>query len=254
MTLELEFKIIDETEDYIVVDKPAPMLVHPSKPGHSRTLLDYLKQLLAYEMANGAKLSIINRLDRETSGLVLVAKKTATARLFSRAMERRQVIKEYLCLVWGWPPKDHFSVEMPIARQGDFQHSHIWLKQMVHPQGSFAATEFSVEERLLLETSNGRRFSVLRARPITGRTHQIRVHLASIGYPVVGDKIYTAGGRQYLEFIQTGWTAALEKSLLLQRLGLQSVLLRFGPASGYCCEWQIGLDSQLRSWLDAHRA
>ena len=99
-----KFTIIDESEHYLVVNKPAPLLIHPSVPGNPPTLLDGVQDLLAYEMANGAALSIINRLDRETSGLVLVAKNLSTARNFHKAMERRQSRKEYLAIVWGWLP------------------------------------------------------------------------------------------------------------------------------------------------------
>ena len=91
-----DFAVVDETSDYIVVDKPAHLLVHPSKPGNPPTLLDGLRHLLAYDIANGARLSIINRLDRETSGLVLIAKNPETARHFGIAMQDRRIHKEYL--------------------------------------------------------------------------------------------------------------------------------------------------------------
>ena len=167
------FAVIDEAEDYIVVDKPAPLLVHPSVPGNPQTLLDGLQGLLAYEIANGATLSIINRLDRETSGLVLVTKNAEAARRYSIAMQERRVKKEYVALAFGWPEEDSFSVDGPLLRKGEISESPIWVKQMVHPDGSPSLTEFEVEERI---ERGGLKFSRLRAKPVTGRLHQIRVH------------------------------------------------------------------------------
>ena len=117
------FSVLDETEDYIVVDKPAPLLVHPSVPGNPPTMLDGLEGLLAFDLANGAALSIINRLDRETSGVVLVAKNRKWASRFAKAMERRQVKKEYLAIVWDWPGEDDFTIDAPIRRKGEIEDS-----------------------------------------------------------------------------------------------------------------------------------
>ena len=95
------FKIIDESDDYIVVDKPAFLLAHPTKPDQRPTLWKQLRELLAFEIANGGQVSIVNRLDRETSGIVLVAKTSAAARRFGLLMQQQRVQKEYLAIVWG---------------------------------------------------------------------------------------------------------------------------------------------------------
>ena len=129
------FVVLDETQDYIVVDKPSPLLVHPSVPGNPPTLLDGIKSLLAYEIANGASLSIINRLDRETSGVVVVAKNKITARRFGIAMQDREIKKEYLAIVKGSPKKTKFRVCEPIIRAGEIIESPVWVKRMVHPDG-----------------------------------------------------------------------------------------------------------------------
>ena len=184
-----------------------------------------LRELLAFEIASGGQVSIVNRLDRETSGLVLVAKTATAARDFGLLMQQHSLRKEYLAIVRGWPEWEQKLVDAPLDRQGKHQHSVIWLKQMIHVAGAPAQTEFFVERRFRKSTSSGDRFSVIRAIPRTGRTHQIRVHLASIGHPIVGDKIYGPDEQCYLRFIETGWTHELEESLLLPRHALHSAKL-----------------------------
>jgi len=259
----LQFNIVDETDEYVVVDKPPLLLIHPTKPNGAPTLWKELRELLAFEIASGGQVSIVNRLDRETSGLVLVAKTSAAARRFGLLMQRQQVKKEYLAIVWGWPEWERYFVDAPMDRQGKHQESAIWLKQMIHPSGASAQTEFYVERRftkcsvtsspaasrLPLDAPPGRdpdpedegegrkklhgktsaraeeKFSLIRAIPRTGRTHQIRVHLSSIGHPIVGDKIYGSDEQLYLRFIETGWTPDLEQRLLLPRHALHSAKL-----------------------------
>src|SRR5437588_17260 len=132
-TTSLHFTIIDETDDYVVVDKPAFLLVHPTKPNGAPTLWNQLRELLAFEIASGGQVSIVNRLDRETSGLVLVAKTSAAARKFGMLMQQRRLRKEYLAIVSGWPDWETKLVDAPRDRQGKHQDSVIWLKQMIHP-------------------------------------------------------------------------------------------------------------------------
>src|SRR2546423_15190875 len=121
------FEILAETADFAVVDKPPFLLVHPTKPNGPRTLWSELRQLLAFELETGGQISIINRLDRETSGLVLVAKNAAAARRFGLLMQQNRIGKEYLAIVWGWPDWETTSVDAPMARQGAHMASPIWL-------------------------------------------------------------------------------------------------------------------------------
>ena len=226
VTRPLRFpSILAESEDWIVVDKPPFMAVHPSKPEDRGTLWDHLNALLAYERVNGGQVSIITRLDRETSGVTLVAKSRGAARSLCRQMELHRIQKRYVALVWGWPTDDCWQVDAPLCRQGLHRPSRIWLKQTGHPAGSPASTRFEVLARAEIPTSNGFRFSLVRAYPKTGRMHQIRVHLQLSGHSIVGDKIYGPDEDCYLQFIETGWTPDLQSRLLLPRQALHAETL-----------------------------
>ncbi|MBA3608157.1 MAG: RNA pseudouridine synthase [Chthoniobacterales bacterium] len=242
-----KFRIVAETEDYLVVDKPPFLLIHPSKPDGTPTLWAALREVLAFELVNGGQVSIVNRLDRETSGLVLIAKKRETARRFGLAMERRLIEKEYLAIVFGWPDWEAMTVDAPLARQGEHGHSAIWLKQNVHAKGAPAATDFRVERRFVRQD---RQFAIVRAIPRTGRTHQIRVHLAHLGHAIVGDKIYGPNEKLFLRFIETGWTDELAKELLMPRHALHSARLRIAGEF----DWPSALPDDLASWLGTNSA
>jgi len=244
------------------VDKPPFLLVHPTKPGGAPTLWKQLRELLAFEIANGGQVSIVNRLDRETSGLVLVAKTSAAARKFGLLMQRRRLKKQYLAIVSGWPEWETKVVDAPLDRQGKHQKSEIWLKQTIHPAGAPAQTEFWVERRFTRLDAPGPpppgtgsavasagalptdKFSLIRTIPRTGRTHQIRVHLASIDHPIVGDKIYGPDEQLYLRFIETGWTRELERQLLLPRHALHSAKLTIDGEM----EWESPLPLDLAAF------
>ncbi len=206
----------------LVVEKPPFMEVHPSKPNGSFTLWHGLREMLAFELANGGQVSLINRLDRETSGLTLVAKSHEAASRLHRQMEARRIAKEYLAIVWGWPAPGEFTIDAPLLRLGSREPSRIHLKQAVHPEGAAARTRFRVLRCFVRE---GARFAVIHATPETGRMHQIRVHLSHAGHSIVGDKIYGPDEGCYLEFIETGWTPALAARLLLPRHALHSAAL-----------------------------
>jgi 23S rRNA pseudouridine1911/1915/1917 synthase len=240
-----DFKIIDETDDYIVVDKPPLLLVHPTKPNGATTLWAELRQLLAFEIASGGQVSIVNRLDRETSGIVLVAKTTAAAREFGLLMQARRVTKEYQAIVWGWPEWETKTADAPIIRQGEIETSKVYLKQTIDSRGAKAVTHFRVVKRFQKLTANGESFSLVKAHPLTGRTHQIRVHLASLGHPIVGDKIYGPDESLYLRFIETGWTDDLARRLLLERHALHASRLRVDAER----DWSSPLPEDLHDWL-----
>ncbi len=249
--IPVRFRIVDETADYLVVDKPPFLQAHPSKPDGVRTLWDGLRDLLAFELANGGQVSLINRLDRETSGLMLIAKHKQAARDFGMRMEGRKIEKGYLAIVWGWPEAEEWTVDAPLLRQGTVRESAIHLKQAVHPAGAVAVTRFRVRERLELETSAGSHFSVVEAFPETGRMHQLRVHLAHAGHPIVGDKIYGPDEQCYLEFIRTGWTDSLANRLLLPRHALHASCLSIPDLT---LAWEAPLPADLVAFLQPSSA
>ena len=237
-------RIVAESADWLVVDKPPYLDAHPTRPNGRFTLWDGMRELLAYEIANGGQASLINRLDRETSGLTLIAKHREAARDLHMEMQERGFEKEYLALVWGWPGADEFAVDGPIIRKGERETSRIYLQRMVHPDGALAVTAFRIEQRFT--DRRGARFSLVRAFPKTGRTHQIRVHLAHAGLPVLGDKIYGPDEGCYLEFIDTGWTPALAARLLLPRHALHSAELRIPSRQ---LAWSAPLAPDIAAWI-----
>lgn len=239
-------RLIDESPDWLVVDKPAPLIVHPTSAKKEPTLLGELNSLLAARGEQTGTLSLLNRLDRETSGLVLVSRTPRAARVFGKAMERREIGKEYQAIVHGWPDWERCECRGPLLRRGEVEESRIWIKQMVHPDGRPSATSFEVMARR--ETPRGR-FSLVRALPETGRTHQIRVHLSHAGFPIVGDKIYGPSEDCYLEFIERGWSEDLAGVLFLRRQALHATGL-MADWEGRRLSWASPLPPEMASFLE----
>ncbi len=226
IAIRAEFSVLYEDEGVLAVDKAAPLLVHPTGPKEEPTLWHGLRALLAYELATGGQVSLVNRLDRETSGVTLVAKTAEAARELGKAMMRRQLRKEYLAVVFGAPDWDRAFCDEPLRRQSEVAPSRVHVRQCCDPGGRPCSTEFSVLRRCGARADRPA-LALLECRPRTGRLHQIRAHLAHLGYPLVGDKIYGETDAFYLDFIRSGWTPELEARLLLPRHALHAHRLSF---------------------------
>jgi 23S rRNA pseudouridine1911/1915/1917 synthase len=181
------FTIAYEDEHLLVVDKPAGLVVHPAR-GHREGTLS---QLLGSAVAGGPvggdpnRPGIVHRLDRDTSGLLIVARSHEAHRLLQRALAQRHIAREYLALVHGRPPARTGTIEAPVGR--DPRRRTRMAVDGAHPRE--ARTHFAIERSLGA-------YTLLRLRLDTGRTHQIRVHLQAIGHPVAGDPEYGRAPRQ----------------------------------------------------------
>jgi 23S rRNA pseudouridine1911/1915/1917 synthase len=176
----MELSIAYEDEDLIVIDKPAGLLVHPTHPASPPTLAHGLAHRFAHDGSQTA-VRPVHRLDRDTSGLIVVAKSGYAHQQLDRQLREGALEREYVAIVEGVVGEDQGVIDAPIGRvQGDFR------KRAVRAGGDPARTNFEVIRR-------GAEATVLKVRLETGRTHQIRVHMEHIGHPVIGDPQY--GGR-----------------------------------------------------------
>lgn len=163
-------------DNIIVVDKAPGIVVYPG-PGHeSGTLLDSLRLDINY--SSGNRPGIVHRLDKDTSGLMVIARNEKTAKALMAEIKERRVVKKYLTLVWGHLKPEQGTIDIPLARSESERKKIAAL-----PAGRSSQTSYTV----LKYYKNA---SLLEARILTGRTHQIRVHFSSLGFPVVGDRTY----------------------------------------------------------------
>lgn len=207
--------IVFEDESLLVLNKPAGLVCHPTKGDEYSSLVGRVR------IHVGPQYHLINRLDRETSGLVVIAKQDTVARALRRAWESRNVRKVYFAIVHGHLKEESGKISEALGRD---LHSHVAIKDCVRPDGLSAETSF----RLLRHFErDGKAFSYLEVEPHSGRKHQIRIHLAHIGHPIVGDKIYGGDEDLYIDFIADRLTEAQREKLILPHHALHAQRIEF---------------------------
>ena len=218
----MEPAILEANPDFLVVAKPPHLLSHPTRPDGKPTLLGWLQ-----ERHPGQFLALVNRLDRETSGTVLVARSPEVASRLGSLTMRREIHKFYLALVSGRVTEEHGMIEAPLGRLGISPENPIWLRQGIVAADDAQGRKSAPARTEFWHLAAGERMSLLRLQAHTGRLHQLRAHLAHIGHPVIGDKIYGPDPGLYLKFIAEGWTEEHARVLGLERHALHAHELRF---------------------------
>lgn len=220
---EIPLEIVYEDQDCLVINKPSGMVVHPSVGHKERTLVNALLFYLKHGATQKVRPGIVHRLDKDTSGLLVVAKNEEALDYLKNQFKNREVKKLYLCLVQGRLKKHTGLINQPIGR-----HPKNRQKFDVVAGGKESQSAYRVLEEL-------GQFSLLEIQPLTGRTHQIRVHFSSLGHPLVGDKMY--GG----------------KSLIKRQFLHASVLGFKQPKTGEWLEFKSELPNDLEKFLESLR-
>ena len=245
--------IVHEDDELLVLNKPAGLVCHPTKGDEYSSLISRVRLYLG----SGTQPQLINRIDRETSGITMVAKNLDSARLLRRLWETRQVQKDYSAIVHGHLAEDHLSIELPLGKD---RGSRVAIKDCVCDDGVPARTEAWAEKRfysfpntpapdgpaitgeILNRQANVAEvapvaapgikprealFTLVRLVPHTGRKHQIRIHLAHVGHPIVGDKLYGGDEDLYLALVEGRLSPDQRRRLILPYHALHAGGLRF---------------------------
>jgi 23S rRNA pseudouridine1911/1915/1917 synthase len=215
--VERLFEIVSEDDDLLVINKQADLVCHPTKTDAYSSLIGRIQLYLG----EGARPQLINRLDRETSGIVIVGKKAEAALALRRLWESGSVEKRYLAIVHGTPREPEGMIDACLGRD---ERSKVAIKDCVRPDGVVARTGFKLIRSF---SRNGGEFSFLDIRPQNGRKHQIRIHLAHLGHPIVGDKLYGEDEDLYLALVEKRLTNADRARLILPNQALHAASVRF---------------------------
>lgn len=236
--------IVYQDSDLIVIDKPAGMVVHPAPGNYAGTLVNALLHHIKDLSGIGGVMrpGIVHRLDKDTSGLMLVAKNDHAHRVLSAALKKREIKRRYLVAAWGHLSDEERVVDAPIGRSPQGRK-----KMAVVEQGRPARTRFKRLERW-------KGADLLLAELQTGRTHQIRVHLLSIGHPVVGDRLYAPSGERGMSGSASGWARMLARQVGRQFLHATELAFRH-PRTGEILRFRSDLPLDLKAaaeWARTH--
>jgi 23S rRNA pseudouridine1911/1915/1917 synthase len=245
--VEKLFEIVYEDRELLVINKPADLVCHPTKTDQYSSLISRAR----LHLGEGSHPQLVNRLDRETSGVTLVAKDADTARELRRIWESRQVDKDYLAIVHGHVAEEHGLIDAPLGKD---EQSRVAIKDCVRGDGAAARTEYWVRHRFTRggapagqspeskvqrpksgaadskraeDALAAQPFSLVLVRPQTGRKHQIRIHLAHVGHPIVGDKLYGGDEDMYLALVENRLTPDQRRRLILPHHALHACEVRF---------------------------
>lgn len=199
------FPVLHEDPDLLVVHKPAGLVCHPTKGDALSSLISRVRLHLHAD----SEPQMVHRLDRETSGVMIFGKTPEAAAALRDLWERGFVTKEYLALVHGHPAADAGLIQHPLGRD---RSSRVAIRDWVRPEGSPARTRYRVERRFTRPEGD---FALVRVWLDTGRKHQIRIHFAHAGHPIVGDKLYGPDESLYLAFVERRLTDEQRRGLLL---------------------------------------
>lgn len=243
----IALKLIYEDDDCIVINKAAGMVVHPAAGTNTGTLVNaILYHSPGLEGIGGeSRPGIVHRLDKDTSGVMIVAKSAVAFHSLARQFKERGVKKEYVALVWGNPKDRHGIIDQPIGRHRSDRKRMSSIHALAKKKE--AVTEWVVEKsfRRKDEPPSVSWVSLLRLMPKTGRTHQIRVHLADMGYPLVGDKVY--GRKQANPTAKSADGSSLD-SFSRQALHAERLTL-FHPRTGVPMEFYAPLAEDIQSLI-----
>jgi 23S rRNA pseudouridine1911/1915/1917 synthase len=238
-------EVLFDDPHLIAINKPAGLAVHPSARYYRHTVTQWMSDHA--RGADGVRPDLAHRLDRETSGVLICGRGVDATRQLKFAFARRQTEKTYLALTTGHLARDGwFAIDTPMRLT-----EHVKVVMEVHPAGMPSLTEVRVLRRGHFGDGTG--CSLVECRPKTGRQHQIRVHLASIGHPIVGDKIYGCPLDQFLRFCKGEQTDADRAQLRFPRHALHAAALVFPhPATGVPLKIDAPLAADLRDFIDDH--